>query len=115
MKYIKEEDLFIGRKVWACAYDVWHFREKKLLSCKPIQGQICEITGQYSKIGFIPFKGINTLRANSAGVSIKAREYADTSSESIEIYNELVQKRINLLNDVICKTKFDFIGNKSIL
>jgi len=110
MKYIKKNDLPVGRKVWACAYSTNSKKEDMSLICNPVYGQI--VKTRYS-IGFVVFKKNNELRSLNSSVSVWAREYADTYEESFEIYNELVQKRIDWLNKMIEHTKSDFLKEEN--
>lgn len=90
------------KSIWAVAYSVNDDTEHHRLMCKPTNG---ELVG-YS---FIPYKiGTKTKRA-SGRVSKYARKYADTYEEAVELFNSLVQKRIDNLIEMAEDAKNDFI------
>lgn len=108
-----------GKKVWACAYDFDSNKETMGYISKPIYGilsdrhirnDISEINTDERALYFIPFrKGSDTTLAKSKQVSIYARVYADTYEECVELYNELIQEKIDWFQNKIKKIEEDFI------
>ena len=95
----------VGKPVWAVAYDVNNETGHVNLKCLPVQGEIMP----YGSL-FRPFKkGTTTPKAKSSGVHWSSRVYADTKKEAEEMYNELVQRRIDLLQNAIDNARNDFL------
>lgn len=65
--------------IWGLAYDINNETEHRNYSCKPVLG---EIRGR----SFHKYKK-GTTECQLAGVSIWARQYADTYEEAVELYN----------------------------
>ena len=90
------------KPLWAVAYSINDDTEHHRLMCKPQRGELIHDS-------FIPYKvGTKTLRS-SGRVSKWARRYADTYEEAIELFNSLVQKRIDNLLEMAEDAKKDFI------
>lgn len=108
-----------GTKVWACAYSFDNNKTTMGLIQKPIYGMIkgygWDWREDYNEeiaepIYFVPFKkGSETEFAKSKEVRFLSRVYADTYGECIELYNTLVQERIDWFNKRIEETKCDLI------
>ena len=90
------------KSLWAVAYSVNDDTEHHRLMCKPTNG---ELVG-YS---FIPYKIGTKIKRASGRVSKYARKYADTYEEAVELFNSLVQKRIDNLLEMTEDAKKDFI------
>lgn len=91
-----------GKPLWAVAYSVNDDTEYHRLMCKPTNGELCG----YS---FIPYKIGTKTKRSSGKVSKYARKYADTYEEAVELFNSLVQKRIDNLLEMVKDAKNDFI------
>lgn len=90
------------KPLWAVAYSINDDTEHHRLLCKPQRGELINDS-------FVPYKaGTNTRRA-SGRVSKWARKYADSYEEAVELFNSLVQKRINNLLEMVEDAKKDFI------
>jgi len=86
------------KPIWACTYS-----EKTTCDIKkPVYGMI--IGSQ-----FFEFEK-NNIDLRKCGVSIYAREYADTYEECVELYNSLIMKEIEFLNVLIEDCKDDLIN-----
>ena len=106
-------ELPLNKPVWGFAYSINDDTEDKRLICLPVQGEIHENTDchKWSKYCFSPYKkGTNTKR-KSGVVDFNSRMYADTYEEAIEMFNELVQQRIDNLYQMAEKAKADMIKN----
>ena len=93
----------IESPLWAVAYDINDDTEYRRLSCAPIRGEITE------KGYFYPYKKETLNRRKTGRVGIQSRMYADTYEEAVELYNELVQKRIDNLCRLIKDAEKDFL------
>lgn len=103
----------LGHKnvVWACAYDEDNNYDYSHLKQLPIQGMILDkhkvgmTKPKYSSWIFVPLNK-NGEPIKSKVVDIYSRHYANTYEECVEVYNGLVQARIDRLNEIIneCET-----------
>lgn len=91
-----------GKSIWAVAYSINDDTEHHRLMCKPTNGELCG----YS---FIPYKIGTKTKRTSGRVSKYARKYADTYEEAVDLFNSLVQKRIDNLLEMVEDAKNDFI------
>lgn len=90
----------LNKPVWGFAYDINDETEQRRLICSPVLGEISEddIEGKWGGRYFFPYKKGTKQKRKSGAVNFKSRYYADTYKEAVEMYNELVQQRINNLN-----------------
>lgn len=95
----------VCKPIWGLAYDINDDTEHKRLICKPVLG---EIVGH----NFYQYKKGTTEKRKSGRVSYWARIYADTYEEAVDMYNELVQKRIDNLLRMIDLAESDMIGRR---
>ena len=117
MKYTKQRlynpDAPINKPIWAVAYDIDNDTGYVRLSCKPTLGEIIENekagTHFWHNYAFVPYKKGTHIKCKSGYVSHTSRMYADTYKEAVEIYNELVQKRINKLQQMIDEAQKDLM------
>lgn len=112
MKYYHDAEDKINRYTWyrdlnklpfntpiyGFAYDINDDTEYRNLSCLPILG---ELSMAGSIPFFFPYKKGTTERRKSGSIGFRARMYADTYEEAVEMYNELVQQRIDKLKRLI--------------
>lgn len=98
-----------NRPIWACAYDVDNDTGRSRLKQLPAKG-IIQKDGRHET--FYLLKKDGTPRAN--GVNASARCYADTYEECVEIYNDLVNERIKLLQNLLQETKEDYFVPKPL-
>ena len=91
-----------GKPLWAVAYSVNDDTEHHRLMCKPQRGELINYN-------FIPYKAGTMTRRRSGKVSKYARKYADTYEEAVDLFNALVQKRIDNLLEMVEDAKNDFI------
>ena len=76
---------------------------------KPILGELRETNHSYPDWAvFFPYKKNGEI-CKSKSVNLNARYYADTYEEAVEMYNELVQQRIDRLHKAIHEAEGDFI------
>ena len=101
MKYTDYYKIEPNTPIWACAYQANSKNSGLIYKCEPVQGEI-DLGGKFHK-----YKRNRKLA--SSEVSADSRAYADTYEECLELYNELVQNRIDELNRIIEHTKKDFI------
>lgn len=114
--YIKPydiSDLPVNKPVYGFAYDVNDDTEQRRLSCKPVLGEIISTEGVkcklWSRYVFIPYKSGTYEKRKSGYVDFQSRMYADTYTEAVEMYNELVKERIDNLYELIKSAEKDII------
>jgi hypothetical protein len=104
---LKYGNLGVPRNIelWCCAYMSALNKVDLFQKCLPYK---CKIIDDGKNYGCFELdeKG-DIIRLSD--VYPEYRCYADTYEEAIELYNESVQKRINVLNDIIKLTQKDFI------
>jgi len=109
----KIETLPLNKPIYGFAYDINDDTENKRLMCLPVLGEIYKNSRKnnhlYSQYCFSAYKkGTNNIRKSGA-VDYNSRMYADTYEEAVEMFNRLVQKRINNLYRLIENAKSDMI------
>lgn len=106
-------NLPVNKAIYGFAYDVNDDTEHKRLSCKPVSGEIISTEGikckLWSSYVFIPYKNGTTEKRKSGYVDFRSRMYADTYTEAVEMYNELVKERIDNLYKLIDSAEEDII------
>jgi len=110
MKYLYRRDIqkiSPNTPIWACAYKESESNKSLILNCKPVRGEITEDEK------FIEYKSNGRLSRKI--VYADSRKYADTYEECVELYNSLVQERIDGLLNIISYAKKDFIDNTETL
>ena len=108
---IKQNSLNHEDIVWACAYNEDNNYEYSHLKQLPIQGMILDKykvgmeKPKYSSWVFAPLNKKDEI-IKSKVVDVYSRHYANTYEECVEVYNGLVQARIDKLNEIIneCET-----------
>ena len=107
------EELPVGEPIYGFAYNVNDDTEQRRLSCKPVLGEIVSTEnikcGLWSRYVFVPYKSGTTEKRKSGYVDFDSRMYASTYVEAVEMYNELVQERIDNLYSMINSAKEDII------
>lgn len=103
-----------NKPLWAVAYDIDNDTGHVRLSCKPTLGEVVssseiKASSLWSNYIFVPYKKGTHTRCKSGFVSCGARMYADTYEEAVDIYNSLVQKRIDKLEKMKNEAVSDFI------
>lgn len=113
MKYYSHDikDLPLNKPIYGFAYSVNDDTRDKRLSCLPVLGEIGEnnILKKYCRYCFYPYKKGTKTRKKSGTVDFMSRYYTDTYEEAVEMYNELVQKRIDNLKLMIEEAENDKI------
>lgn len=100
----------LNRPIWGFAYDVNDDTERKRLNSLPVLGEVVKNTYRlWDNHAFVPYKKGTREKRKSGIVGFQARMYADTYEEAVEMYNELVQKRIENLERMIESAKLDMI------
>ena len=114
LDYYKEiRNIKPGSILWACAYDEDNNYEYTHLGQKPVKGIVLSNEGEYKckrwtdKLFFRLNKEGKPIK--SSVVSLSARKYADTYEECVEIYNSLVNRRIEYLKSIIKRAEDDII------
>lgn len=92
------EDLPVGKPIWAVAYDINNENLYPRLKKKPVLGEIFRARWGFL---FVEYKKDGKTLRESGEVNFESRVYADTEKEAIEMYNTLVQDKINLLYKII--------------
>lgn len=100
-------DIPLDKPVYGFAYKINDDTEHHRLMCKPILG--CVTPNGYGGGYFYPYKVGTHEKKEYEKVNFKSRMYADTYKEAVEMFNELVQNRIDGLNKMVEKAKSDFI------
>lgn len=103
-----------NKPLWAVAYDIDNDTGRVRLSCKPTLGEVVssseiKASSLWSNYIFVPYKKGTHTRCKSGVVSCGARMYADTYEEAVDIYNSLVQKRVDKLEKMKNEAVSDFI------
>lgn len=91
--------------VYGCAYQINNENLAARLRCLPVKGMI--VPGRWS-FNFAELTKRGEPRTSGL-VDYGSRHYADTYEECVEIYNSLVQKRIDKLVDMQNDAKMDLI------
>ena len=95
--------------IWGVAYKINDQTLHVDLKQKPIQGIIKATGGPcWHKFEFVSLNKKGQPQ-NYKAVHVNSRCYADTEAEAEELYNELVQERIDRLLQIANETKNDFI------
>lgn len=107
------DELPLNKPVWGFAYSINDDTEDKRLICLPVQGEIHKNDNchKWSDYCFSPYKKGTDIKRKSGVVDFNSRMYADTYEEAVEMFNELVQKRIDNLYQMAEKAKADMIKN----
>lgn len=92
------------------AYDINDDTERHDLRCEPVLGEIVDNGLRY----FVPYKKGTKVKRGSGSVRRDSRMYADTYEEAVEMYNDLVQRRIDNLRRMIESAKSDMIGKCAV-
>ena len=107
------KDIPINTPIYGFAYEVNDDTDIKRLACKPVLGEVIENEGiscrLWCKYVFIPYKVGTSEKRKSGYVNFDSRCYADTYEEAVEMYNELVQQRIDRLKSLIESAEDDKI------
>ena len=100
----------INKPIWGFAYTIKNDTAHHKYFSKPMLGELRETNHSYSDWAvFFPYKKNGEIY-KSKGVNLNARYYADTYEEAVEMYNELVQQRIDRLHKAIREAEGDFIA-----
>lgn len=95
----------INKPIWGFAYTI---------KSKPVLGELRETNHSYPDWAvFFPYKKNDEI-CKSKGVNLNAKYYADTYEEAVEMYNELVQQRIDRLHKAIYEAEGDFINRSEV-
>ena len=107
-----------GTKIWACAYSFHKNKETMGLIQEPVYGITRsrsitwgkdDLNESYSSF-FVPFrKGSDSQLAKSKEVSIWARCFADTYEECVELYNRMVNERVDWFLKRVEETRGDLL------
>lgn len=89
------------RDIWACAYTTTSTEKNMSFRREPVLGQIKGLDGYWAK--FYEYKRNGQLKVK--GVSVNARIYTDTYEECVDLYNELIDKQIKKLEDLITENR----------
>lgn len=116
MKYITYEEIRnapVNKEIWACAYDEDNNYDYSHLRQEPVKGMIVYNSGEnkvrlYSDKIFMKI-GRGGKLVKSSSISLLSRKYADTYEECVEVYNSLINERIEYLKSVIEESKKDII------
>ena len=99
----------INKPIWGFAYTIKNDTAHHKYFSKPVLGELRETNHSYPDWAvFLPYKKNGEI-CKSKGVNLNARYYADTYEEAVEMYNELVQQRIDRLHKAIHEAEGDFI------
>ena len=98
----------VNQPLWAVAYHINNETGYVKLRSLPVRGEIRKWE-RFNGADFFPYKKNSTEVRQTGKVDYQSRMYADTEEEAFEMYNELVQKRIEALYKMIEEAKEDFI------
>lgn len=94
----------VGKPIWAAAYEINDDTKVTNLRCLPTHGEITKYGGRYF---FVPYKKGTTEKRSSGEVLYWARLYADTYEEAVDLYNEMIDTRIEKLQKMIEEARAD--------
>lgn len=100
-------DLPINKPIWAVAYEINNDTTHVRLKCLPTMGEIV-LDSNPTQSKFRAYKK-GSSEFKSGWVFYDSRWYADTFDEAVELYNELVQKRIDRLEELLNNAKMDVL------
>ncbi len=100
-------DLPVNKPIWAVAYEINNDTAHVRLKCLPTMGKIV-LDGNPAQSKFRAYKK-GSSEFKSGWVFYDSRWYADTFDEAVELYNELVQKRIDRLEELLNDAKMDVL------
>ena len=106
------KDLPVNTPIWGFAYSINDDTTCSRLKCLPVLGEIKPNERYENRSKFYPYKTNTTELNTSKSVYFQNRMYADTYEEAVEMYNELVKKRINKLTSELENAKNDIIEVK---
>ena len=95
--------------LWGFAYTIKNDTMHREYYCKPVLGELRVHHIYPNCVTFYPYKKNGEI-CKSKGVNLNARYYADTYEEAVEMYNELVNNRINRLYEVIKEAEKDLMS-----
>lgn len=107
-----------GTKLWACAYQFDNNKITMGLISKPVYGMARGYGWDYEEVNeeksyasfFVPFKSGSEMEfAKSRAVRISSRVYADTYEECVELFNSLVNEKVEWFLKRAEDTKEDLI------
>lgn len=98
----------LGKELYGFAYGIYDETINSKLSFRPVLGKITHV-GNYKIDFFVPYKKGTKEFIDSGKAFFNFRMYADTYEEAVEMYNELVQKRIDKLKEMIQEAENDKI------
>ena len=116
--YSEIRNIKTGTKLWACAYEFDNNKISMGLISKPVYGMTRGYGWNYEEVTeedsyasfFVPFrKGSKTEFAKSKAVQIDSRMYADTYEECVELFNSLVNEKVEWFLKRAEETKKDLI------
>jgi hypothetical protein len=96
----------IGKPIYGLAYSVDDDDGRNRLRCEPVLGEVFyKYSDNCGPMYFATYKKGTTQRCKSGVVLASSRMYADTYEEAIEMYNDLVQQRIEKLKAMIAEAE----------
>lgn len=107
-----------GTKLWACAYQFDNNKITMGLISKPVYGMARGYGWDYEEVNeeksyasfFVPFKSGSEMEfVKSRAVRISSRVYADTYEECVELFNSLVNEKVEWFLKRAEDTKEDLI------
>ena len=112
MAEIKTKDIKDGEKVYGCAFDVdfdrYYYGRVTHTFCKPVLGMVKKPEEDSNYGSFYLLKKDGTIR-QSGRVSSDARHFARTYEESVQIYNQLIQNKIEKLKSIADDLEKEFL------
>ena len=109
MKYRRTDNPPKDKPIYALMYHVSNGYEHDII-CLPIQGEVSSKNHM-----FCPYKKGTTKLLKAEKVYWMLREYADTYEEAVEMYNEMVDRRISRLKRELDEALNDKITCKIIV
>lgn len=93
------------------AYSISDRADNTKFRCLPVRGEICKSEDWHNRSGycFFPYRKDTNIKRKTGIVDFNSRMYADTYREAVEMYNNLVQERIDNLYQMIESAKKDII------
>lgn len=108
-----EVNIPVNRPIYALSYNPYTPAHYDSAKCEPILGYITPYSEDPAlQLIFVPANDGPYTPKRRGVIPCTARSYADTHKEAVEMYNELVDRRIAMLNELLAAASRDRIKNK---
>lgn len=102
----------LDTELWACAYDTNNTEKSMATKREPVLGKLINDGEYYGYATFYELKRNGQIK-KTGKVASYSRYYADTFEECVELYNSLIDKQIEKLEQLMTnhkQNKLEVIG-----